>query len=242
MGHVVIGMDPHKRPATAEIIDGRQKVLLEGRFGTDRDGCKAMLAAGRKFSDRIWAAGGCGGTGRHIAQRLVAGGEPVAGVPAELSARARVFCAGQGRKTGPVDAHSVALAGLHSTGLRVITADDATVALRLLADRRDEPGVARAQAVNRLHRLLLELFPGGAKKFLSAAQAKELLATIRPRGIAGKTRRRLAAELITELTQAGKRIKTRRRAQGTGRRGRQQPAAAARHRPLQRRAAPRRRR
>ena len=102
----------------------------------------------------------------------------------------------------------MALAGLHSTGLRVITADDATVALRLLADRRDELGVARAQTASRRHRLLLELFGGGAKKFLSAAQAKELLATIRPRDIAGKTRRRLAAELITELTQTGKRIKT----------------------------------
>jgi len=109
-----------------------------------------------------------------------------------------------------------------------------------LTDRRDELGVARAQAVNRLHRLLLELFPGGAKKFLSAAQAKELLATIRPRDIAGKTRRRLAAELITELTQTGKRIKTAdAELKSTGRRDRQQPAAAARHRPLQRRAAPR---
>jgi hypothetical protein len=102
----------------------------------------------------------------------------------------------------------VALAGLRSPGLRVITADDATVALRLLADHRDELGVARSQTTSRLHRLLLELFPGGAKKFLSAAQAKELLATIRPRDIAGKTRRRLAAGLVTELIQTGKRIKT----------------------------------
>ena len=128
-------------------------------------------------------------------------------MPAKLSARARLFSTGQGRKTDPVDAHSVALAGLHSPGLRVITADDATVALRLLADRRDELGTARTQTVNRLHRLLLELFPGGAKKFLSAAQAKELLATVRPRDIVGKTRRRLAAELITELALTGKRIK-----------------------------------
>jgi transposase len=208
MGHVVIGMDPHKRSATIEIIDDRQKVLSGGRFGTDRDGYKAMLAAGRKFKDRVWAVEGCNGIGRHIAQRLVADGEPVVDVPAKLSARARVFSTGQGRKNDPVDAHSVALAGLHSPGLRVITADDATVALRLLADRRDELGVARSQTVNRLHRLLLELLPGGAKKFLSAAQAKELLATVRPRDIAGKTRRRLAAELITELTLTDKRIKT----------------------------------
>jgi transposase len=210
MGHVVIGMDPHKRSATIEIIDGRQKVLSGGRFGTDRDGYQAMLAAGRKFRDRVWAVEGCNGIGRHIAQRLVADGEPVVDVPAKLSARARLFSTGQGRKTDPVDAHSVALAGLHSPGLRVITADDATVALRLLADRRDELGVARTQTINRLHRLhrlLLELLPGGAKKFLSAAQARELLAGVRPRDIAGKTRRRLAAELVTELSRIDKRIK-----------------------------------
>jgi transposase len=208
MGHVVIGMDPHKRSATIESIDDRGKVLFQGRFGTDRDGYKAMLAAGRKFADRVWAVEGCNGIGRHIAQRLVADGEPVVDVPAKLSARARVFSTGQGRKTDPVDAHSVALAGLHSPGLRVITADDAAVALRLLADRRDELGVSRTQTINRLHRLLLELLPGGAKKFLSAGQAKDLLAAARPRDIAGKTRRRLAAELVTELTRTDKRIKT----------------------------------
>src|SRR5450755_2910911 len=103
MGHVVIGMDPHKRSATIEIIDERGKALCQGRFGTDRDGYKAMLAAGRKFKDRSWAVEGCNGIGRHIAQRLVADGEPVAGVPAKLSARARLFSAGQGRKpTRPV--------------------------------------------------------------------------------------------------------------------------------------------
>jgi len=38
-----------------------------------------------------------------------------------------------------------------------------------------------------LHQLLLELIPG-AKKALSAAQAKALLASIRPRDAAGKAR------------------------------------------------------
>jgi hypothetical protein len=50
--------------------------------------------------------------------------------------------------------------------------------------------------VSQLHQLLLELIPGGAKKDLSAAQAKTLLATVRPRDAAGKARRRVAAELI----------------------------------------------
>ena len=208
MGRVVIGMDPHKRSATIEVIDERERVLIAGRFGTDLDGYRAMLAAGRRYPDRMWAVEGCNGVGRHRAQRLVADGEPVVDVPAKLSARARVFSTGQGRKTDPVDAHSVALVGLRSEGLRVIEADDASVALRLLIDRRDDLGVARSQTINRIHRLSLELLPGGAKKYLSAAQAKTLLATVRPRDIAGKTRRRLAAELITELAGIDKRIKT----------------------------------
>jgi transposase len=77
----------------------------------------------------------------------------------------------------------------------------------MLADRRDELGRARTQTINRLHRLLLELFPGGAKQFLSSHQARALIATIKPRDIVGKTRRRLAVELIVELESIDKKIK-----------------------------------
>jgi len=38
MGQVVIGVDPHKRSATIEVIDQRERVLGKGRFGTDHDG------------------------------------------------------------------------------------------------------------------------------------------------------------------------------------------------------------
>jgi transposase len=201
-------MDPHKRSATIEIINDREKVLAQGRFGTDRDGYQAMLKAGRKHKDRIWAVEGCNGIGRHIAQRLVADGETVLDVPAKLSARARLFDNGQGRKTDPVDAHSVAVAALRTNGLRHVVVDDATVALRLLVDRRDGLGRARTEALSRLHHLLLELVPGGAKKFLSAPQARALLNTVRPRDIVGRTRRQLASELITELAAIDKKIKT----------------------------------
>jgi transposase len=207
VARVVIGMDPHKRSATIEVLDGRERVLDRGRFSTDRDGYQLMLAMGRKYPERVWAVEGCNGVGRPLAQRLVTDGEPVVDVPAKLSARARVFSTGQGRKTDPVDAHSVALVGLHARELRVIGIDDATVALRLLVDRRDELGVARTQTVNRIHRLLLDLLPGGAKKDLSATQAKALLATVRPRDVVGRTRRRLAAEHIAELVSIDKRIK-----------------------------------
>ncbi len=61
--------------------------------------------------------------------------------------------------------------------------------------------------MNRIHRLLLELMPGGAKTFLSAPQARALLATVRPRDAAGKVRRALASELIVELATTDRKIK-----------------------------------
>lgn len=74
-----------------------------------------------------------------------------------------MFATGQGHKTDPVDAHSVAVATLRTKGLRQVAVDDTTVALRLLADRRDELGRASTDTVNRPHLLLLELVAGGAK-------------------------------------------------------------------------------
>lgn len=47
----------------------------------------------------------------------MADGEPVIDVPAKLSARARVFSTGQGRKTDATDAHSVAVVALRTPGL-----------------------------------------------------------------------------------------------------------------------------
>jgi transposase len=207
VARVIIGMDPHKRSATIEVIDGREKILARGRYGTDSNGYRAMLAAGRRYPQRLWAVEGCNGIGRHVAQRLVADGETVVDVPAKLSARARVFATGQGRKTDPVDAHSVAVAALRTTGLRPVTVDDATVALRLMVDRRDWLGRARTDTVNRLHALLLDLVPGGAKKHLTAPQARAILATVRSRDVVGRTRRQLASELITELAVIDKKIK-----------------------------------
>jgi transposase len=55
------------------------------------------------------------------------------------------------------------------------------------SDRHRASGEDHARMISQLDRLLLELIPGGAKKDLSAAQAKALLATVRPRDVAGKT-------------------------------------------------------
>jgi hypothetical protein len=58
---VVIGVDPHKLSATIEVVDERERVLGGGRFGTDRDGYRQMLAAGRRWPQRVRAVEGRNG-------------------------------------------------------------------------------------------------------------------------------------------------------------------------------------
>src|SRR5450432_200535 len=207
MGAVVNGMDPHKRSATIEVMDGDETVLGGGRYATDVAGYAAMVKFGKQFGERTWAIEGCNGIGKHIANRLLADGELVVDVPPKLSARVRVFATGQGRKTDATDAHSVALVGTRMSGLRPVVDDEQLAVLRILVDRRRSLGDDHTRLVSQLHRLLLELIPGGAKTSLSAAQAKVLLGKVRPRDAAGKTRRRVAAELIADLQQVYDRTK-----------------------------------
>lgn len=88
-----------------------------------------------------------------------------------------------------------------------MTLDDETVALRLLADRRRELVRTRTQTLNRTHQLLMELIPSGAPKRLSATKAKQLVATVKPRDIAGRTRRAMVVELIDDVVILDRKIK-----------------------------------
>ena len=196
---VVIGMDPHKRSVTIEVMTADETFLGGGRYGTDEAGFAEMRRYVSQFPDRVWAIEGCSGIGHHVAVRVLAAGEEVVDVPPKLSARARVFSTGQGRKTDATDAHSVALVGTRMTGLRPVVNDEQLAVLRLLVDRRRSLGEEHTRKTSQLHHLLLELIPGGAKRDLSAAQAKALLAKVRPRDVVGKTRRRVAAELVADL-------------------------------------------
>lgn len=207
---VIIGMDPHKRSATIDVLDRHERSLAVGRYSTDTDGYRDMLIAGRKFPQRVWAVEGAGGVGKHLAQRLLADGEPVLDVPAKLSAKVRVFSTGNGRKTDASDARSIAVAALRAPQLRPVTADDETVALRLLADHRDQLGVRRTQIANRVHKLFAELVPGGAKKSLTAAQAKKLLDLLEVDvvDVAGRTRWQLLGTLVEELAGIDQSVKS----------------------------------
>jgi transposase len=80
-------------------------------------------------------------------------------------------------------------------------------ALRMLCDRREALTRRRVQTVDRLQALLAELLPGQAKRDRTTGQAKAMLASVRPRDIAGKTRRRIAAEELAELVAVEAKIK-----------------------------------
>ena len=208
MAKVFIGVDPHKLSATIEVVDGHEKVLAKGRFGTDKAGYAAMRKTVSTWAERVWAVEGSNGAGRPLAQRLLADGEHVVDVPAKLSARARLFDTGHNRKTDAHDAHAAAAVAVRTQGLRVLSYDVELETLRMLADRREELTRARIQTVNRLQRLLSELTPGQAKKDITTGQAKAILSSVRPRDLAGKTRRRLAAEQLADLVVVEKKIKT----------------------------------
>ena len=200
MTQVIIGVDPHKLSATIEVVDHHETMLGSGRFSTDQAGYTALRTYAKNWPERVWAIEGSNGAGRPLAQRLLEAGGHVVDVPAKLAARVRLFDTGHNRKTDARDAHSIAIVAVRTTTLRVLRPDGELEALRMLCDRREELTRLRVQTVNRLQRLLAELVPGQqAKKDLTALQAKAILASVRPRDIAGKTRRRIAAEELADL-------------------------------------------
>lgn len=207
MDRVIIGVDPHKLSVTIEARDAREILRATGRFGTDTRSYHQLLKVARQWPQRIWAVEGANGIGRPLAQRLLADGERVLDVPAKLAARARVFDTGQGRKTDAAGAHAIVMVALRDKGLRELRSDPELTVLRMLCDRRDELSRARAQALNRLHRLFLGLLAGGAPVKKSASQYRALLATVRPRDLAGKTCRRMAAEELEDLERLDVKLK-----------------------------------
>ncbi len=189
MNQVIIGVDPHKLSATIEVVDRNEQLLGSSRFTTDKAGYAAMRNYAKNWPDRDWAVEGANGAGRPLAQRLLESGENVVDVPAKLAARVRLFDTGHNRKTDALDAHSVAVVAVRTANLRVLKVDGELEALRMLTDRREALTRRRVQTVCRLQALLAELLPGQAKRDITTGQAKKMLASVRPRDLAGKTRR-----------------------------------------------------
>jgi transposase len=122
-----------------------------------------------------------------------------------------VLARGHGRKTDGIDARSVALVAQHRSDLHAVVADDHTAVLRLLSDRRDELTGERRRTINRLHRLLRDLHPGGASRQLSADRAARLLTGLRPSGAVDHERKAIARQLIADVRRIDRALRENRR-------------------------------
>jgi transposase len=127
-------------------------------------------------------------------------------VPAKLAARVRLLSTGHGRKSDAHDAVSVAVAALGATRLGQVRLEGHAAVLRLLSDRRDDLVHQRTRTLNRLHVLLCDLLPGGAKRSLDADTAAVLLRRLRPATTPARTRRQLAVDLVGDLRALDRRI------------------------------------
>ena len=166
---IVIAVDPHKSSHTALAVDPAGREL--GQLRVEARAHSRLLRWARQWPERRWAVEGARGPerrwavegarglGHGLSQWLLTEGESVVDVPARLVARMRLLSGGG--KSDPADARAIALAAQPLTALRAVRAEDDTAVLRLLSDRRDELTQERTRVVNRLHRLLRELRPGG---------------------------------------------------------------------------------
>jgi len=205
---ITIGIDPHKSTVTAVAVQDNGSQLGTIRLPVTTKLQEQLLLFASEWTDRQWAVEGATGLGLGVAQNLAAAGETVLDVPAKLAARARLLATGHGRKTDALDASSVAAVAQRNTRLRTVEAEDDTVPLRLLSDHRDDLVSDRTRVLNRLHRLLRELVPGGANRQLSSTQAGEILRTVRPVTTADTYRKQLAKDLLDSLRKLDTRVKS----------------------------------
>ena len=187
----IIGIDPHKASHTAAVLDAREQLVGEIRVHADRLQRDRLLRFAERFEPRCWAIEGATGTGALVAQQLVAAGETVLDVPPKLSARVRVLDTERSDKTDAHDARSAAVVALRHSRLRVVAVENHSALLRLFAKRHHDLVAHRTRAICRLHAVLCEL--------VSASRAATELRRIRPVDAIGVERRRLAAELLSEV-------------------------------------------
>jgi transposase len=183
---IVIGADTHKRNHTLVAVDG-QTGGLRGQVeiaASDTGSLDALRFAAGIDEDRVWAIEDC----RHVSARLegalIAAGERVIRVPAEVTGQTRKTARVVG-KSDPIDARSVALAVIRDgiESFPVAFTDAHALEIRVLSDYRDQIIRERVRWINRLRWHLVTIAP-------------ELEAQIRPEALRGP---RVCARLTRQL-------------------------------------------
>ena len=207
---VVLGVDPHKQTYTVVAVDQTGRQLAQLTVSARTDGQLRLLGWARQLplgqgGERRWAVE----DGRQVAGRLVAqllrAGEAVVWVPPKLMANARTSARTRG-KSDPIDALAVARAALREPGLAPAQLQGPALAVRLVADHREDLVAERTRMINRLrwhlHDLDPELAPPTAT--LTRLWVLDRLAG-QLQGLAG-VRAEIAAELVARIRQLTERV------------------------------------
>jgi transposase len=205
---VVIGVDPHKRTHTASALDPQTNMVVSTiEIDASLSGYRRLQQWATRFENRRWAVENARGLGRHLAQWLVARGEPVDDVPSTATARVRELSRGGRRKTDVIDAAAAASVAALQGDVNPVAKEDLTTVLSLLDERRGNLVTHRTRLINQLHALLRDLVPGGAPTDLTLRAASGLLSRVRPAGPVETARKGLARDLVRELRELDGRLK-----------------------------------
>src|SRR4029453_14135261 len=207
---VVLGVDPHKQTYTVVAVDQTGRKLAQLTVSARTDGQLRLLGWARQLplgqgGERRWAVE----DGRQVGGRLVAellrAGEQVVWVPPKLMANARTSARTRG-KSDPIDALAVARAALREPGLAAAHPQGPGLAVRLVADHREDLVAERTRMLNRLRWHLHDLDPELAPPTgtLTRLWVLDRLAG-QLQGLAG-VRAEIAAELVVRIRQLTERI------------------------------------
>ncbi|MBA2446345.1 MAG: transposase [Nocardioidaceae bacterium] len=157
---VAIGIDSHKGSLAAAAVDEVGRPRASREFSNDPRGHRSLLRWIRGLSDgRTVGIEGSGNFGAGVSRYLLAVGEDVREVPANLTCRERNRKTSKG-KSDPQDAIAIARVVAREDGLGSSAKEQLSDDLKVLVDYRDQLVRARTKAANRIHKNLAVLYPG----------------------------------------------------------------------------------
>ena len=201
MAKVIIGVDPHKLSATIEVVDDHETAAGYGpvrhRQGRLRRDAQVRRRRGRSGSGRSRAATAPAGRWRSGCSRTASRSSTCR--PSSPPGSGCSTPATTARPT-PTTRTPIAVVAVRTTGLRVLRrrrrARGAADAGRPPRGADPAPGPDRRTGSSGCWP---NCFRDRRRRTSPPLQAKAMLASVRPRDIAGKTRRRIAAEELAEL-------------------------------------------